>query len=129
MENKSISRTGFLNRRSLFCVASLSVVTAAAVSAGQTQRTVPGDHAGRLDAQICHPGRAPFGSITGVLEMWIASYSGVFDDEPTGMVVDSSGNVYVTGYTATPDYSAYVTINYNNQGQEDWRAGYNPPNG
>ena len=44
------------------------------------------------------------------------------------MVLDGSGNVYVTGYTAVPDYSAYVTIKYNPQGQQEWSASYNPPN-
>jgi hypothetical protein len=128
MENKSISPTGVLNRRSLFGVASLTVVTTAALLAGQTLRRVPDGHAGRLDAQICYPGRAPSGYIAGVREVWVASYSGVFDDEPTAMVVDGSGNVYVTGYTAIPDYSAYVTIKYSPLGQEEWSASYNPPN-
>jgi hypothetical protein len=45
------------------------------------------------------------------------------------MLVDNSGNVYVTGRTSIPDYSAYVTVKYNISGQEEWRTGYNPPNG
>ena len=103
-------REPVFSRRSLLGVGGLCVVTAAALFAGQTEQKLPGDHARRPGAQICHPGRVSAGYIAGVREAWVASYSGVFDDEPTAMVVDGSGNVYVTGYTAIPDYSAYVTV-------------------
>src|SRR5690349_8375920 len=129
MKNRSISRAGFLSRRSSLCITSLCVVTAGALFAGQTEQKLSGDHARRPGAQICHPGRISAGYIAGVREAWVANYSGVFDDEPTGMAVDESGNVYVTGYTAIPDYSAFVTVKYNPQGQEEWSAVYNPPNG
>jgi hypothetical protein len=86
------------------------------------EQKLSGDHARPPGARICHPRKVPSGYIAGVREVWVASYSGVFDDEPTGMVVDGSGNVYVTGYTAIPDYSAYVTIKYNPQGQQEWGA-------
>jgi len=129
MKNRSLSQADFPSTRSLFGVSSLCVVTAAAVFAGQMEQKLSGDHARLPGARICHPRRVPSGYIAGVREVWVASYSGVFDDEPTGMVVDGSGNVYVTGYTAIPDYSAFVTVKYNPQGHEEWRAGYNPPNG
>ena len=124
-----ILRAGFLRRRLLFGIGSLSAFTAAALFSGQTERNLSGDHACRSCAPVCYPGRVPFGYIAGVREAWVASYSGVFDDEPTAMAVDGSGNVYVTGYTAIPDYSAYVTIKYNPQGHQEWSVGYNPPNG
>ena len=92
------------------------------------EQKLSGDHARPPGARICHPSKVPSGYIAGVREVWVASYSGVFDDEPTAMVLDGSGNVYVTGYTAVPDYSAYVTIKYNPQGQQEWSASYNPPN-
>jgi beta-propeller repeat-containing protein len=100
----------FLSSRFLFGMGSLSAFTAAALFSGQTERNLSGDHACRSCAQVCHPGRVPFGDIAAVREAWVASYTGVFDDEPTAMAVDGSGNVYMTGYTAIPDYSAYVTI-------------------
>jgi beta-propeller repeat-containing protein len=103
------------------------VVTAAALFAGQTQRALRSDRANRPDAQI-NRSRVCSGYIDGIRQAWVASYSGVFDEEPTGMVVDNSGNVYVTGRTTIPDFSAYVTIKYNPQGQEEWSSTYNPPN-
>lgn len=127
MQSRSFSRAGF-NRRFLFAVDTLCVVTAVALFAGQTERTASGYHTHRPNPQIPYPSRVLSGYIAGVREAWVASYSGVFDDEPTGMVVDGCGNVYVTGYTAIPDYSAYVTIKYNSQGQEEWSAHYDPPN-
>ena len=92
------------------------------------QRTLPVDRVDESKTPIEYPGRVPSGYIAGVRQAWVASYSAVFDEEPTGMAVDGSGNVYVTGYTEIPDYSAYVTVKYNPQGQEEWSASYNPPN-
>lgn len=156
MENRFFSRTGPLKRRFVFGVGMLSIITAGALFAGQMERNFPDDHPGRPDAQTwqirtaterrgyncarCNrlalsrrstaliTGRTASGYIAGVRQMWVASYTGVFDDEPTAMVVDGSGNIYVAGYTAIPDYSAYVTVKYNPQGQEEWSARYNPPN-
>jgi len=128
MENRSVSRDCFLGSRFLFGVGTLSILTAAALFAGPTQRRLPGDHADGSKTRMGHPGRVPSGYLAGVRQAWVASYTGVFDEEPTGMVVDSSGNVYVTGRTSIPDYTAYVTIKYNTHGQEEWSAGYNPPN-
>ena len=128
MKTKSVSGTGFLNRRSLFGVTSLSVVTAAALFAGEMERNLSGDHVRRPDGQR-HRSGLPSGYIAGVREAWVANYTGVFDDEPTAMVVDGSGNVFVTGYTGAPDHYSYVTIKYNAAGQEEWNVAYNPPNG
>ena len=40
------------------------------------------------------------------------------------MVVDGSGNVYVTGFSSGPNYA---TINYDSAGQEQWVARYTGP--
>jgi hypothetical protein len=64
-------------------------------------------------------------------EIWVAYYNGPGDgmDTPYGMVVDSSGNVYVTGqsYSSYPgnEYRKYVTIKYDQDGNQIWMAEYN----
>jgi len=129
MKNKSTSRSAFFNLRLLFGTASLSVAAFLALFAGPTQRAPTGDHASRADTHICDSNRAPAGYIGGVRQAWVASYVGVFDDEATGIAVDGSLNVYVTGYSGAPDSYHYVTIKYNAFGQEEWTAGYNIQDG
>jgi sugar lactone lactonase YvrE len=61
-------------------------------------------------------------------EQWAARYNGPGnqDDEPYAMAVDSSGNVYVTGYsTGSGTGYDYTTIKYNTSGTEEWVARYN----
>jgi len=59
---------------------------------------------------------------------WIKRYNGEgnWDDEANAIVVDGSGNVYVTGYSY--GYSTdtdYVTIKYSTNGIEQWVKRYN----
>jgi len=61
---------------------------------------------------------------------WIKRYNGEgnWDDKANAIVVDGSGNVYVTGYSI--GYSTgtdYVTIKYNTNGIEQWVKRYNTP--
>jgi uncharacterized delta-60 repeat protein len=61
-------------------------------------------------------------------EQWAVRYNGPGneDDEPYAMAIDSSGNVYVTGYSTGSDSGYdYTTIKYNPSGTEDWVARYN----
>jgi Beta-propeller repeat len=67
-------------------------------------------------------------------EQWVAVYdSGPADgqDEAYAIAVDSLGNVYVTGGSATgpqpPSTVDYATVKYNSAGQEQWVARYNGP--
>lgn len=62
------------------------------------------------------------------VQQWVARYdwSGDNDDIPIGLVLDRTGNVYVTGYSAnTENHYDYATIKYNDSGVEQWAARYN----
>jgi len=66
---------------------------------------------------------------SGVLQ-WQVRYNGPgnYTDQPTGIVVDKSGNVYVTGfsYGGSSDYD-YATVKYNSNGVQQWVDRYNGP--
>src|SRR5205085_11341890 len=57
-------------------------------------------------------------------QQWVTEYFGVTSlNEPTAMVVDDAGNVYVTGSSSRPPIGTeYTTIKYDSAGQEDWVA-------
>jgi uncharacterized delta-60 repeat protein len=64
-------------------------------------------------------------------EQWVARYDGPGNDWDLAndMIVDRSGNVYVTGQsvgTTYPDYD-YATMKYNSAGKEQWITRYNGP--
>jgi hypothetical protein len=63
-------------------------------------------------------------------EQWVAEYHGPGnDDYGRAIVLDDSGNVYVTGYSrrfALGDLD-YATVKYNSAGEEQWVARYNGP--
>jgi uncharacterized delta-60 repeat protein len=61
---------------------------------------------------------------------WVARYNGPVssDDEAAAIVVDGSGNVYVTGSSYGSGFSQdYATIKYNTVGQEQWVVRYDGP--
>jgi uncharacterized delta-60 repeat protein len=58
-------------------------------------------------------------------EVWNADYDGGNgDDYGQGIAVDSSGNVYVTGYIDGGASSDYYTIKYNSSGDHVWNVSY-----
>jgi hypothetical protein len=63
-------------------------------------------------------------------EQWVARYNDPdnFDDYLAAMAVDGSGNVYVTGQSATNGgifVTDCATIKYNSAGEQQWVARYN----
>src|SRR5437773_11833734 len=71
--------------------------------------------------------RAPVAPAGGVYQAWAARYNGPGNDfdGAVAIVLDSSGNVYVTGESVGAGTGAdYVTIKYNTSGQEEWVARY-----
>lgn len=61
---------------------------------------------------------------------WTQIYDGNGNDEPKGLWVDSSGDVYVTGYTTTLSGNQdFFTVRYSSAGAELWKSIVDAGNG
>jgi hypothetical protein len=61
-------------------------------------------------------------------ELWVSRYNGSEDNVVEDMVLDSSDNIYITGWTNSwPGNQNYTTIAYDPNGNELWSAVYNGP--
>ena len=61
-------------------------------------------------------------------QVCIATYDNGGDDSGVDIALDSSGNIYVTGYThETATSYDYVTIKYNSSCAQQWAQRYNSP--
>jgi hypothetical protein len=62
-------------------------------------------------------------------QQWVARYDRANGaDEAQAIAVDTSNNVYVTGYSAGPGARNCATVKYNSAGQQEWVALYDGPN-
>jgi hypothetical protein len=63
------------------------------------------------------------------VQQWIVQYNGAGngDDGASALLVDGSGNVFITGtyYKDATDSNNYVTIKYNSSGTQQWLSTYN----
>ena len=65
-----------------------------------------------------------------VAEAWVSRYDGETADDDGGqaITIDSSGNIYVTGYSWGDESSSdYATMKYDTDGNRLWVARYNGP--
>lgn len=69
-------------------------------------------------------------SSTGI-QQWATRYvgTGSLDDEPSGVQVDASGNVYVTGKSSNGLDNDYITLKYNSTGVQQWAKIFNGTQG
>jgi uncharacterized delta-60 repeat protein len=123
MKRKSPYQSTLLSLRLLSALlVSVAIIFTALFATANPTKSTP-----HVAAQVPNPCALPFTPSSAVQEAWIDRYDGPnnYDDEATAIAVDSSGNVYVTGFSfdANTDYD-YATIKYNSAGQRQWIARY-----
>ncbi|QQS35947.1 MAG: SBBP repeat-containing protein [Ignavibacteriales bacterium] len=62
------------------------------------------------------------------VQQWVARYEGPGEEETKALVVDDTGNVFVTAMSVSGSAGYdYITIKYNTNGEQQWLARYNSP--
>jgi uncharacterized delta-60 repeat protein len=82
---------------------------------------------GKSDLSITDSDYATIKYNTEGMEQWIARFNGSWNanDHASAITLDSSGNVYVTGYSRTLNTATdYATIMYNGAGVQQWATCY-----
>ncbi|MBS1550542.1 MAG: SBBP repeat-containing protein [Bacteroidetes bacterium] len=66
-------------------------------------------------------------SVSQVTQQWVARYNGSGNtaDIPSTMVLDNSGNIYVTGRSQLGAFNDFATVKFNSSGVLQWAAKYN----
>ncbi len=66
-------------------------------------------------------------SVSQVTQQWVARYNGTGNtaDIPCTMVLDNSGNIYVTGRSQLGAFNDFATVKFNSSGVLQWSAKYN----
>lgn len=62
------------------------------------------------------------------VQQWVETWNGPGNnqDNPSGLALDNSGNIYVTGYTINGNVISYATVSYTSSGSLRWASIYNP---
>ncbi|HSD62352.1 MAG TPA: SBBP repeat-containing protein [Ignavibacteriaceae bacterium] len=62
------------------------------------------------------------------VQQWAETWNGPgsYQDSPSGLALDNSGNVYVTGYTIDGNTTCYATVSFSSSGNFRWASVYNP---
>ena len=130
MKRKHTAQSGLFRLRVLlamivfFAAVFLALLSTARPQAFRRERTR------NLRAQVRRPNgvlATPSGTVQ---EAWVARYNGPANDSDSAvaMTIDGSGNVYVTGGSATSGFTPdYVTIKYDSAGQKQWLARFAGP--
>jgi len=59
------------------------------------------------------------------VQQWQSKYDGGSYDGLTDLVIDASGNLYLTGNSRNANNNDYATVKYNAAGEQQWVARYN----